>query len=123
MKTFIDNLVPELKEKLSAVMDSDGPQAAFDQYVKTLPQTKFAPWKYPYLWGEDAELSAPIAKLAVFMANDKSEQSGEYWADYWTSTNDCAVKISSDSGGSFSIVTGLRATFAFPTRRAWRIYN
>ena len=86
MKTFIDNLVPELKEKLFTVMDSDGPQAAFDQYVKTLPQTKFTPWKYPYLWGEDVELSAPIAKLSAFMANDKSEQSGEYWADYIENT-------------------------------------
>ena len=97
MKTFIDNLVPELKEKLSAVMDADGPQAAFDQYVKTLPQTKFTPWKYPYLWGEDAELSAPIAKLAAFMSNDKSEQSGEYWADYIENT---LAPIARDAAGA-----------------------
>ena len=82
MKTFINNLVPELRDRLLEVLDSDGPQAAFDQYVKTLPQTGFASWKYPYLWGDDSALTEPIAKLTAFMSGKKTDQSGEYWAGY-----------------------------------------
>ena len=103
-----------------------------DGYQTTIPQLGNIPEKIDYeaLVGDFSLiwLSVHGKEGLVFKYNHGSSfmfmpKSGEYWADCWTSTSDCAVKISSDSGGSFSIVTGLRATYQFLTRRAWRIYN